>query len=58
MQKKMNATSSSSFSVIKDNYEGFSADQKDDGDNKILNDDFLDNLKAVDVPDSDEECYF
>lgn len=52
-QKLMNASTSSKFSVIQDNYEGFGdAKQK-----TILNDDFLGDLKLVDVPDSDDECY-
>lgn len=52
------------FNVVKDGYDGgLDIDQKtekeenDDG-KKVLDDDFLGDLKAVDVPDSDEECYF
>ena len=43
----------SSASVIEDNYEGF-ADKKP----LLLNDEFLDDLKVMEVPDSEDECYF
>ena len=46
-----------SFAVIKDNYDGNIEEEKQDKDDKILDDDFLGDLKAVDVPDSDDECY-
>lgn len=49
------------FNVVKDGYSGgLDIDQKpsEDDKKKILDDDFLGDLKAVDVPDSDEECYF
>ena len=57
----MNTTASSNFSVIKDNYTGF-ADAEDKKENKdrkkIIDDNFLGDLKAIDVPDSDDEMYF
>ena len=57
----MNTTASSNFSVIKDNYTG-EADPEDKKENKdrkkIIDDDFLGDLKAIDVPDSDDEMYF
>lgn len=56
------------FNVIKDNYDGNIDDKESTTDatkkdedverKKILDDDFLGDLKAVDVPDSDDECYF
>jgi hypothetical protein len=53
-------------SGINDDYDGVGDNNKgkmldlemDERPNKILSDDFLDNLKAADVPDSDDECYF
>ena len=48
--------------MIEDNYEGFDAgeDKKEvpKEEPKVLDDDFLGELKVVDIPDSDDECYF
>ena len=58
--------------MIDDDYDGFGTDKKvgdskknmltgvdkADEQKKILDDDFLGDLKLVDVPDSDDECYF
>lgn len=50
----MNQSTTSKFSVIQDNYEGFGNVKQE---KSVLNDDFLGDLKLVDVPDSDDECY-
>jgi hypothetical protein len=66
--------SSMNFNVLSDNFNGNMEEPEkkavekedkideleddDDEKRKILDDDFLCDLKAVDVPDSDEECYF
>jgi len=50
----MNATDG--FSVIHDNYDGGVGEKKEEK-MGILDDDFLGDLKLVDVPDSDDECY-
>ena len=48
--------------MIEDNYEGFKGEEaqpkRDSMAAKILDDDFMADLKLVDVPDSDDECYF
>ena len=51
------------YSVIQDNYDGLvdSSDKKVSEakqEPSVLDDDFMNQIKAVDVPDSDEECYF
>lgn len=47
---------------MEDNYDGFAEEKKEEEDDskKILDDDFLGELKLdkVDVPSSDDECYF
>ena len=50
---------------IEDDYDGINLKNKGKGaDNefaeapKILGDDFMNELKLADVPDSDDECYF
>ena len=56
----MSKSSMSMADLIEDNYEGFD-DKKEEGEKegpRILDDNFLDNLKVVDVPDSDDEVYF
>ena len=40
-------------SLIEDSYEGFQEKKP-----LLLNDEFLDDLKVMEVPDSDDECYF
>jgi len=50
----MNFSTTSKFSVIQDNYEGFGNVKQE---KSVLNDDFLGDLKLVVVPDSDDECY-
>ena len=60
MEKMMSKSSMSMADLIEDNYEGFD-DKKEEGEKegpRILDDNFLDNLKVVDVPDSDDEVYF
>ena len=44
---------SSNEPLIEDSYEGF-----EDKKPLLLNDEFLDDLKVMEVPDSDDECYF
>jgi hypothetical protein len=54
--------------AVKDNYDGNIDNQDEAKDEKtdkkkeeadaFFNDDFLADLKAVDVPDSDDECFF
>jgi hypothetical protein len=43
-------------SMIQDNYGDLVI--KTDSKPKILDDDFMGELKLADVPDSDDECYF
>jgi hypothetical protein len=52
--KKM-STTLSSFKGIEDHYDGAFIDNTK---KKVMNNDFLNGLKLVDVPDSDDECYF
>ena len=62
MEKMMSKSSMSMADLIEDNYDGFDDKKGEISDEKegprILDDDFLDNLKVVDVPDSDDEVYF
>ena len=47
--------------MIEDNYEGFKNEEPEPqrpSAAKVLDDDFMADLKLVDVPDSDDECYF
>ena len=62
-EKQNMGTTGMNFNVIKDNFDGnMDGDNKEDDKKEekkmILSDDFLGDLKMVDVPDSDEECYF
>ena len=54
-QRKKMSTTSTSFKGIEDHYDGVF---KDNTKKKVMNHDFLNGLKLVDVPDSDDECYF
>ena len=54
-QRKKMSTTFSSLNGIEDHYDGVF---KDNTKKKVMNNDFLNGLKLVDVPDSDDECYF
>jgi hypothetical protein len=43
-------------SIIQDNYSDFEV--KSNAKPKILDDDFMGELRLAEVPDSDDECYF
>jgi hypothetical protein len=47
--------------VIEDNYEGYSEKEKEEEEPCVIDDDFMKQLKGLqvaDVNDSDDECYF